>query len=155
MTTRRNRLIPSVNRYLTPANSGAAWDLDPGIGGDLNDRELFEPANGPVQPMAARLSGVVNYPPTFRGAADRCWVQEKLESKRGRLSVNKGTREARSSRVVVQLNRFRTAKSLPMRRPSGGASVVVGDVNNDHMAKGCRTVRFGQQRSSLSLEASK
>ena len=29
-------------------------------------------------------------------------------------------------------------KHLPMRQPSGGAPVVVGDVNDVHMAKGCR-----------------
>ena len=44
-----------------------------------------------------------------------------------RLSVNKGTREARLSRVVAQLGRSSDRpKHLPMRQPSGGAPVVVG-----------------------------
>ena len=44
-----------------------------------------------------------------------------------RLSVNKGTREARLSRVVAQPGRAKDRpKHLPMRQPSGGAPVVVG-----------------------------
>ena len=44
-----------------------------------------------------------------------------------RMSANKGTREARLSRVVAQLNRSSDRlKHLPMRQPSGGAPVVVG-----------------------------
>ena len=62
-----------------------------------------------------------------------------------RLSVNKGTREARLSMVVT--------KHLPMRQPSGGAPVVVGGVNNAHMAKGCRMVWDGQPKCSLDWEA--
>jgi hypothetical protein len=68
----------------------------------------------------------------------------ELEPKRRCLSVNKGTREARLSRVVAQLGRFSDRpKHLPMRQPSGGAPVVVGDVNDVHMAKGCRMIREG------------
>ena len=44
-----------------------------------------------------------------------------------RLSVNKGTREARLSMVVTPLGRSSDRpKHLPMRQPSGGAPVVVG-----------------------------
>jgi len=43
-----------------------------------------------------------------------------------RMSVIKGTREARLSRVVTPLGRFTDRpKHLPMRQPSGGAPVVV------------------------------
>ena len=57
------------------------------------------------------------------------------------LSTNKGTREARLSRVVTQLSRsMERLKLLPMRQPSGGAPVVVRDVNDVHMAKGCRMI---------------
>ena len=62
------------------------------------------------------------------------------------MSVNKGTREARLSMVVT--------KHLPMRQPSGGAPVVVGDVNDVHMAKGCRMIRGGQLKCLLNSEAS-
>ncbi len=59
------------------------------------------------------------------------------------------------SRVVTQLGRFiDRPKRLPMRHPSGGAPVVVGDVNDVHMAKGRRMIRGGQLKCSLHSEAS-
>ena len=63
------------------------------------------------------------------------------------MSANKETREARLSMVVT--------KHLPMRQPSGGAPVVVGDVSDVHMAKGCRIICAGEPRCSLTLEASR
>jgi len=36
-----------------------------------------------------------------------------------------------------------------MRQLSGGAPVVVGGVNDVHMAKGCRMFRFGQRTGSI------
>ena len=73
-----------------------------------------------------------------------------------RLSANKGTREARLSMVVAQLDRSSDRpKHLPMRQPSGGAPVVVGDVNNVHMAKGCRMIRDWMTEMFFNLEAFK
>jgi hypothetical protein len=73
-----------------------------------------------------------------------------------RLSVNKGTREARLSMVVAQLGwSSDRPKHLPMRQPSGGAPVVVGDVNDVHMAKGCRMIRDWMTEVFFNLEASK
>ncbi len=81
---------------------------------------------------------------------------EQLESKGRRLSVNKGTREARLSRVVTALGRsLDRPKHLPMRQPSGGAPVVVRGVNDVHMAKGCRMIRAWMSEVFLILEASK
>ena len=54
-----------------------------------------------------------------------------------RTSVNMGTKEARLSMVVTPLGRSSDRpKHLPMRRPSGGAPVVVGDVNDDSHGEG-------------------
>jgi hypothetical protein len=64
-----------------------------------------------------------------------------------RMSVNKETREARLSTVVT--------KHLPMRQPSGGAPVVVRDVNDVHMAKGCRMIRDWMTEMFFNLEGSK
>ena len=73
-----------------------------------------------------------------------------------RMSVNKGTREARLSMVVAQLGRSMDwPKHLPIRQPSGGAPVVVGGVNDDHMAKGCRMIRDRMTEVFFNLEASK
>jgi len=78
----------------------------------------------------------------------------ELEPARKRLSVSKGTREARLSRVVAQLGRsMDRPKHLPMRQPSGGAPVVVGGVNDDHMAKGCRMIRDWMTNVFFNLEA--
>jgi hypothetical protein len=57
------------------------------------------------------------------------------------------TREARLSMVVT--------KHLPTRQPSGGAPVVVRDVNDVHMAKGCRMIRDWMTEVFDNLEASK
>ena len=73
-----------------------------------------------------------------------------------RLSVNKGTREARLSMVVTTLARSADrAKHLPMRQSSGGAPVVVGGVNDVHMAKGCRMIRVWITEVFFNLEAFK
>ena len=73
-----------------------------------------------------------------------------------RMSVNKGTKEARLSMVVTPLGRSSNRpKHLPMRQPSGGAPVVVGDVNDVHMAKGCRMIRDWITDVFFNLEASK
>ena len=78
------------------------------------------------------------------------------ESNRRRLSVNKGTREARLSMVVAQLGRSSDpSKHPPTRQPSGGAPVLVGDVNDVHMAKGCRIICAEEPRGSINLEASR
>ena len=103
---------------------------------------------------AVRFAKTANRLAMFGGAADRCWACQKSESKRKRLSVSKGTREARLSRVAAWLiHSMEWGKQLPMRQSGGGASVVVRDVNDVHMAKGRRMIRSGQQRCSLHLEA--
>ena len=83
-------------------------------------------------------------------------VIQESESKRRRSSASKGTREARRSRVVTPLGRSSDRpKHLPKRPPSGGAPVVVGDVNDVHMAKGCRMIRDWMTDMFFNLEASK
>jgi hypothetical protein len=125
----------------------------PGLGDVLNEHRHFGAVCAPEH--SCQILGSANYPGTFRGAADRCWVYQESGPKRRRLSVNKGTREARLSRVVTTPSRFTDRpRHLPMRQPSGGAPVVVGDVNDDHMAKGCRMIRAGQPTCSLHSEAS-
>jgi len=73
-----------------------------------------------------------------------------------RTSVNMGTKEAWLSMVVTPLGRFSDRpKHLPTRQPSGGAPVVVGDVNDVHMAKGCRMVCDWTTEMFANLEGSK
>jgi hypothetical protein len=120
-------------------------ELATGLGDVLNGCRHFAVAFGPEH--SCQIPESANYPGMFRGTADRCWVRKESESKRRRLSVNKGTREARLSMVVT--------KHLPMRQPSGGAPVVVGDVNDVHMAKGCRMIREWMTEMFLNREASR
>lgn len=72
------------------------------------------------------------------------------------MSANKGTRETRLSMVVTQLRRPRgLPEYLPMRQSSGGAPVVVGDVSDAHMAKGCKRIREWTTEVFVNLEASR
>ena len=83
-------------------------------------------------------------------------ISQEPESKRKRLSANKETREARRSMVVAQLDQSPDwPKHLPKRPPSGGAPVVVRDVNDVHMAKGCRMIRDWTTEVFFNLEAFK
>jgi hypothetical protein len=107
--------------------------------------------------VIARFTRAANYLVMFRGTAGRRWVRNaRLEPKRKRLGVNKGTRETRLSMVVTPLARSADrTKHLPMRRSSGGAPVVVGDVSDVHMAKGCRRIRGWIAKRFFNLEASR
>jgi hypothetical protein len=134
------KLAPHPRQYQSRSGSN-----NPGLGDVLNGHRHFSFACAPEH--SCQILGSANYPEMFRGAADRCWVSQELGPKRRRLSINKGTREARLSMVVT--------KHLPMRQPSGGAPVVVGDVSDAHMAKGCRMICAGEPKRSPNLEASR
>jgi len=117
--------------------------MDAGIGGVLNGRKQLDSA---CDPRSLRSDSRVNHlPRDVEGSSGPLsGIEEESESKRRRWSVNMGTRETRLSKGVAQLGRSSDRlKHLPMRQPSGGAPVVVGDVNDDYMAKGCRMIREG------------
>lgn len=116
-----------------------------GIGEVLNGRQKCTPSSGPVP--KGQILGAANYSGDVQGNSRPLMGTSESKSTGKRLSANKGTREARLSRVVT--------KRLPMRQPSGGAPVVVRDVNNAHMAKGCRMIRDWMTDVFLNLEASK
>ena len=65
------------------------------------------------------------------------------------MSANKGTREARPSRVITQPSRQSSAQVSPMRRTGGGAAVVVRGWEGNYMAKGGRMCCFGSRKDSL------
>jgi hypothetical protein len=81
-------------------------------------------------------------------------------------AVLAGNQATTAAAMILEVNHFQDAKAmnkkmtvvtkrLPMRQPSGGASVVVGDVNDVRMAKGCRMIRDWTTKVFLILEASK
>lgn len=65
-----------------------------------------------------------------------------LKPKRGCLSVSKGTREARLSRVITQPSRPLSAQVSPMRQTSGGAAVVVRGWESQPHGEGRQEVLF-------------
>ncbi len=129
--------------------------LETGIRDVLSGREHYHCAHGPrhIMWLDARASQL---PRDAEGNSRPLLGAQKLESKRKRWSVNMGTREARLSMVVAQLGRSTDlSKHLPRRRSSGRAPVVVRDVSDVHMAKGCRMVCVGTSEMFCNLEASK
>ena len=81
--------------------------------------------------IAARFAKTANYFAMFEGAADRCWVCQKSESKRKRLSVSKGTREARLSRVVLvsgAISRIYLARHKALSRARAKPAVIAASV---------------------------
>lgn len=129
--------------------------LETGIRGVLNGREHYHFVHDPrhISWLDARASQL---PRDVEGSSRPLLGAQKLESKRKRLSVNMGTRETRLSRVVAQLGwSVDQSKHLPRRQSSGRAPVVVRDVSDVHMAKGCRMVCVGTSEMFCNLEASK
>jgi len=128
--------------------------MNAGIGDVLNGRKHLYSACDP-RPVRSE-SRVSQLPRDVEGSSGPLLGMRKLESKRMRTSVNMGTKEARLSMVVTPLCRSSDrSKHLPMRQPSGGAPVVVGDVSDVHMAKGCRIICAGEPRCSSHLEGSR
>jgi len=129
--------------------------MNAGIGGVLNGRKhkhsAYDPQPLRSDPRASQL------PRDVEGSSGPLsGIAEESESKRRRWSVNMGTRETRLRKGVAQLGRSSDRpKHLPMRQPSGGAPVVVRDVNDDYMAKGCRMIRDGMTDVFFNLKAFK
>ena len=127
----------------------------PGLGDVLNGRRHCLVASGTrlfvPDSRASQLSRDV-----WGSSRPLLGIKQESESKRMRLSTNKGTREARLSMVVTQLGQMSDwPKRLPMRQSSGGAPVVVRDVNDVHMAKGCRKICEWITEVFFNLEAFK
>ena len=129
-------------------------EMKAGIRDVLNGRKHYFFA---YDPRLYRLDSRANHlPRDAEGNSRPLLGAQKLESKRKRWSVNMGTREARLSMVVAQLGRSTDlSKHLPRRQSSGRAPVVVRDVSDVHMAKGCRMVCVGTSEMFCNLEASK
>ncbi len=142
MTTERNQPIPSGKRVPIPANTEVIRDYPARIrewpkrmhvfvvGGHPSERSLFR----------GRRSGQLFV--GVWGSSRTLLGNQRLESNRKRLSANKGTGEARSSRVVAWIDCLRTVESLPMRRPSGGAPVVVRGRESRSHGEGAQDVSF-------------
>ena len=126
MTTNRNRPMPSGKRTPISANTEAVreyatrnrkWPKR------MNAVVVGEHPGESFRRLRGRRNGQLS-----ADAWGNCGQQtgiERSESKRKRLSVSKGTREAQPSRVIARIDLHLAVESSPMRRLGGGASVVV------------------------------
>ena len=120
MVTDRNRRTPSGNCALIPANTEVVRGWKPGIGDDSERLDTL--ANGERSKRSLMIVAVVRatgYRTMFRRSSGSLLGVSASKPKRGRSSVNKGTREARSSRVITQPRRPLPAQVSPTRRMSG------------------------------------
>ena len=96
-----------------------------------------------------------SYQVMFRKSSGPLLGGQASKPKRGCLSVNKGTREARLSRVITQPSRFLSAQVSPMRQTSGGAAVVVRGWESQLHGKGRQDVLFWIMEGFTNREGSR
>ncbi len=143
MVTNRNRRTPSGNCALIPVNTEVVRDCKPGIGDDSERLDTL--ASGGHSKRSTMIAAVVRatgYRTMFRRSSGPLSGVNASKPKRGCLSANMGTREARSSRVIAQPTQIQLGQVSPMRRTSGGVAVVVGDWENQSHGKGRQEVSF-------------
>ena len=143
MVTTRNRRTPSGNCALIPANTEVVRGWKPGIGDD--SKRLNTLASGGQSKQSVKIAAVVrviSYRMMFRRSSGPLLGVSTSKPKRGCLSANKGTREARSSKVISQPTQQLLGQVSPKRRTSGGVAVVVCDWENQLHGKGRQKMLF-------------
>ncbi len=156
MVTDRNRRTPSGNCALIPANTEVVRGWKPGIGDD--SERLNTLASGGQPKRSATIAAVVreiSYRTMFRRSSGPLSGVSASKPKHGRLSVNKGTREAHSSKVVTQPSWLWLAQVSPMRRMSGGVVVVVRDWESRSHGEGRQEVSFWTAEGFVNREDSR
>ena len=83
-----------------------------------------------------------SYRVMFRKSSGPLLGVQTSKPKRGCLSVSKGTREARLSRVITQPDQHLLVQVSPMRQTSGGAAVVVRGWESQPHGEGRQDVLF-------------
>ena len=156
MVTNRNRRTPSGNVAPIPANTEVVRESRPGIGNGLDGWKPCQAATSPEdQNMVTRFAGITRYPAMFQGSSRPLLGGQTSKPKRGCLSVNKGTREARPSRVIAQPGRHTSSQVSPMRRTSGGAAVVVRGRESRPHGEGRQYVSFWTAEGFMYREGSR
>jgi hypothetical protein len=156
MVTDRNRRIPSGNFALIPVNTEVVRGWKPGIGDDSERLDAL--ASGTQSKRSVTIAVVVRttgYRTMFRRSSGPLLGVSASKPKRGRLSVNKGTREAHSSRVITQPSRPLPAQVSPTRRMSGGVAVVVRDWESQSHGEGRQEVSFWTAKGFANREGSR
>lgn len=136
MVTFRNRRTPSGNCALTPANTETVRRWKPGIVGDSKRLIALASGHQSKQSLTVVVVRVISYRTMFRRNSGPLLGVSTSEPTCRCLSVNKGTREACSMRVISQPNQLRLMQVSLMKRTSGGVAVVVWDWENQLHGKG-------------------
>ena len=156
MVTDRNRRTPLGNCALIPANTEVVRGWKPGIGDDSERLDTL--ANGERSKRSTTIVAVVRatgYRTMFRRSSGLLLGVSASKPKRGRSSVNKGTKEAHSSRVITQPSRPLPAQVSPMRRMSGGVAVVVRGWESQLHGEGRQDVSFWMTEGFANREGSR
>lgn len=143
MVTNRNRRTPSGNCALIPVNTEVVQRWKPGIRDDserLNALAMSGQSKRSV--TIAAVVRVTCYRTAFRRNSGPLLGVKASKPKRGRLSANKGTKEARSKKVITQLVQLTLSQASPMTRTSGGAAVVVRDWESQSHGEGRQELSF-------------
>lgn len=128
MVTFRNRRTPSGNCALISANTETVRGGKPGIGDDSERLDtLASGERSKRSETIVEVARVISYRVMFRRSSGPLLGVRTSKPKRGCLSADKGTREARWSRVVTRPPRLAPRQASPMRPASGGVAVVVRD----------------------------
>jgi len=156
MVTNRNRRTPSGNVVPIPANIEAVRESRPGIGNGLGGWKPCQAATSPGdRNMITRFAGTTRYPVMLQGSSRPLSGGQTSKPNRGCLSANKGTREARPSRVIARPVRRMSSQASPTRRTSGGAAVVVRGRESRPHGEGRQYVSFWTAEGFLNREGSR
>jgi len=156
MATDRNRRTPSGNCALIPVNTEVVQGWKPGIGDDSERLDAL--ASSGQSKRSATIVAVVRatcYRTMFRRSSGPLLGVRASKPKRGRLSANKGTREARSRRVITQPAQRLLGQASPMMRTSGGAAVVVRDWESQSLGEGRQELSFWTAEGFANREGSR
>ena len=140
MVTFRNRRTPSGNYALIPANTETVRGWKPGTGDDSKRSSTLSSGARSKQFSTVVVIRAISYRMMFRRNSGPLLGVRTPEPKCGCLSANKGTREARSIRVISQPTQLRLMQVSLMRRMSGGVAVVVCDWESQLHGKGRQEV---------------
>jgi hypothetical protein len=156
MVTCRNRRTPSGNCALISGNTEVVQGWKPGIGDDSERLDTLG-SSGQSKRLATIAAAVraTCYRMVFRRSSGPLLGVTASKPKRGCLSANKGTREARSRRVITQPAQRLLRQASPKRRTSGGAVVVVRGWESQPHGEGRQELSFWTAEGFTNREGSR
>jgi len=155
MVTDRNRRTPLGKCALIPANTEVVRAAYSVLGNDLERLQALVGGKQSNEQQLMRIASYTSYRAMFRKSSGPLLGVYASKPKRGCLSANKGTREARLSRVIAQPGRHLSTQVSPMRQTSGGAAVVVRGWESQPHGEGRQAVSFWTTEGFTNREGSR